>query len=76
MRDIFECKVMIVDMKNWPLFNKIYTLFFDGHRLPARSAFGVADLALGRKVEVTCQAARTVSLVGKMQYVVRSLFGK
>jgi 2-iminobutanoate/2-iminopropanoate deaminase len=67
---------MIVDMKNWPLFNKIYTIFFDSQRLPARSAFGVADLALGGKVEVTCQAARAVSLVGKMQYLARTLLGR
>ena len=54
--DVVHCTVMLSDMANWPAFNKIYAVYFAGHRFPARSAFGANGLALGAKVELECQA--------------------
>lgn len=56
-RDVVKCTVMLDDMADWPRFNTIYVRFFDGGRLPARSAFGTNGLALGAPVEVECIAA-------------------
>lgn len=54
MDHVVKCTVMIVDMKKWGDFNKIYTAYFKPGRLPARSAFGVNALALGGEIEVEC----------------------
>jgi 2-iminobutanoate/2-iminopropanoate deaminase len=56
MDDLVKCTVMIVDMKKWGDFNKVYTGYFKPGRLPARSAFGVNALALGGEIEVECLA--------------------
>ena len=53
---VVQCQVMILDMKNWPLFNEVYATYFKPGHMPARSAFGAAALALGAPVEVTCNA--------------------
>ena len=55
--DIFHCTVFLSDMKNWPAFNKAYVGYFPAGQLPARSAVGVAALALpGAAMEIECQA--------------------
>jgi 2-iminobutanoate/2-iminopropanoate deaminase len=54
--DVFKCTVMLADMTDWPAFNKIYAAYFKPDRLPARSAFGCAGLALGARVELECWA--------------------
>lgn len=54
--DLFKCSVMLADMKDWPAFNKIYAGYFKPGHYPARSAMGVAGLALGAKVEMECWA--------------------
>ncbi|MGN6058898.1 MAG: RidA family protein [Sphingomicrobium sp.] len=55
--DIFHCTVFLSDMKNWPAFNKAYVGYFPAGQLPARSAVGVAALALpGAVMEIECQA--------------------
>jgi len=54
--DIFKCSVMLKDMSQWAAFNKIYLGYFKPDRLPTRSAFGVAALALGGAVEMECWA--------------------
>ncbi|MBI1365414.1 MAG: RidA family protein [Alphaproteobacteria bacterium] len=54
--DIFKCTVMLADMRDWPAFNKIYLEYFDRERLPARSAFGAAGLAMNGAVEMECMA--------------------
>jgi reactive intermediate/imine deaminase len=54
--DVFKCLVMMKDMAEWPAFNKIYLEYFKSERLPARSAFGAAGLALGAAVEMECWA--------------------
>lgn len=55
--NVVKCTVMLADMADWPRFNAVYVPYFDGHRLPARSAFGAAGLALGAPLEVECIAA-------------------
>ncbi|HET8749324.1 MAG TPA: RidA family protein [Sphingomicrobium sp.] len=54
--DVFQCRVMLADMKQWPAFNAVYVRYFKPGRLPARSAFGANGLALGAEVEVECTA--------------------
>lgn len=55
--NIVKCTVMLDDMADWPRFNTVYVRYFEGKRLPARSAFGTDGLALGAPVEVECIAA-------------------
>ena len=54
--DVFKCTVMLADMQQWAAFNAIYRTYFKPDRLPARSAFGAAGLALGAAVELECWA--------------------
>ncbi len=54
--DVFKCLVIMTDMSKWGDFNKVYLTHFKPDRLPARSAFGAAALALGAQVEVECMA--------------------
>jgi len=54
---VFKCTVMLADMKQWGAFNRVYLEYFsDPARLPARSAFGAAALAMGGAVEMECWA--------------------
>lgn len=53
---VVKCTVMLADMSLWADFNKVYLTYFKPDRLPARSAFGAAALALGALVEVECTA--------------------
>jgi len=54
--DVFKCTVMLADMNDWAAFNRIYLTYFEPDRLPARSAFGAAGLALNARVELECWA--------------------
>jgi 2-iminobutanoate/2-iminopropanoate deaminase len=54
--DVFKCTVMLAEMKEWAAFNRVYLTYFKPDRLPARSAFGAAGLALGARVELECWA--------------------
>jgi len=54
--DVFRCQVFLADMKEWPAFNRVYAEYFKPDRLPARSAFGAAALALGARVEMEVMA--------------------
>jgi reactive intermediate/imine deaminase len=54
--DVFHCLVMLADMAEWGAFNRIYLEYFDPDRLPARSAFAAAGLALGGRIEIECKA--------------------
>ncbi|MFT3755471.1 MAG: RidA family protein [Pseudoxanthomonas sp.] len=57
MRHVVKCLVMLEDMAQWPVFNRVYLEYFpDAARLPARSAFGCSGLALGAALEVECMA--------------------
>jgi 2-iminobutanoate/2-iminopropanoate deaminase len=53
---VFKCTVMLADMTQWAAFNTIYLEHFRPGRLPARSAFGAAALAMGGAVEMECWA--------------------
>jgi 2-iminobutanoate/2-iminopropanoate deaminase len=55
MDNVFKCTVMIKDMSLWPKMNAIYVTYFKKH-LPARSAMGVAALAVGAQLEIECMA--------------------
>lgn len=54
--DVFKCLVMMADMSEWRAFNAVYLEYFKRDRLPSRSAFGAAGLALGARVEMECWA--------------------
>jgi 2-iminobutanoate/2-iminopropanoate deaminase len=54
--DVFHCLVMLADMAEWGAFNRVYVDHFEAGRLPARSAFAAAGLALGARVEMECKA--------------------
>ena len=54
--NLIRCTVMLSDMSQWAAFNEIYVTYFKPGRLPARSAFGTAGLALGASVEIECTA--------------------
>ncbi|MCI4591533.1 RidA family protein [Sphingobium sp. BYY-5] len=54
---VVKCTVMLDDMADWPRFNAAYLPYFEGKRLPARSAFGADGLAMGAPLEVECIAA-------------------
>lgn len=51
--DLVKCTAMLKDMKQFPIFNQAYKTALNAP-FPARSAFGVTDLALGANVEVEC----------------------
>jgi 2-iminobutanoate/2-iminopropanoate deaminase len=55
--DLVKCTVMLADIGKWGDFNEIYKTYFKAH-FPARSAMGVADLAIGAQVEVECIASK------------------
>jgi 2-iminobutanoate/2-iminopropanoate deaminase len=54
--DVFKCTAMLADIGEWAAFNTIYLDYFKPGRLPARSAFAAAGLALGARVELECCA--------------------
>ena len=54
--DVFKCTVMLADMNEWDAFDRVYLTYFKPDRLPARSAFGAASLALNARVELECWA--------------------
>ena len=54
--DVFKCTVMLADVSEWAAFNRVYLTYFKPDRLPARSAFGAAGLALNARVELECWA--------------------
>jgi 2-iminobutanoate/2-iminopropanoate deaminase len=57
LSDIVRVQVMLADMAEWPLFNKVYLEAFPDAS-PARSAFGANGLAFGARVEVEAFAVR------------------
>ena len=54
--DVFKCTVMLADVRQWSDFQCHLHGYFKPGRLPARSAFGAAALALGAAVEMECCA--------------------
>ena len=55
LNHVFKCTVMLADIKEWALFNKVYVTYFPNKK-PARSAFGSSGLAMNCRVEVECWA--------------------
>lgn len=55
MNNVIKCLVMLTDLSEWPQFNEVYKEYFS-KPYPARSAFGVNNLALGAQLEVECVA--------------------
>lgn len=58
MDNLIKCTVFLADMTEWPAFNEIYKGYLTEGKLPARSALGVNELALGARVEVECIASK------------------
>ena len=54
--DVFKCTVMLADISEWAAFNGLYLSYFKPDRLPTRSAFAAAGLALNARVELECWA--------------------
>ena len=55
MADVVKTTVFLADIAEWPTMNEPYLEAFGDHR-PARSAFAVAGLPLGARVEVEAWA--------------------
>lgn len=54
MDRVVKCTVFMADMSEWPAMNEVYVTYFPN--LPARSAMGGVDLALGASLEIECIA--------------------
>lgn len=57
MDRVVKCTCMLADMSEWQKMNEVYVAYFPADRMPARSAFGAARLALGARIEIECIAA-------------------
>jgi 2-iminobutanoate/2-iminopropanoate deaminase len=57
MDHIFKCTIAMTDMKEWAEMNKVYTSYFEAGHYPVRMVFGASQLALGAKVEISCDAS-------------------
>jgi reactive intermediate/imine deaminase len=54
---VVKCTVFVTDMREWGAMNEVYVTYFAPDRRPARTAAGVAGLALDGRVEIECIAA-------------------
>lgn len=55
LQDLVSCTVYLTDMADYDAMNTAYAAALDGHQ-PARVTAGVAGLALGARVEISCLA--------------------
>jgi len=55
--EIVKTTVFLIDMKDFPVLNKIYADFFGPHK-PARATIQVAALPLGALAEIECIAVK------------------
>jgi reactive intermediate/imine deaminase len=55
--DIVKCTVFLADIDDYGAMNEVYGEFF-GETPPARSAFAVAGLPAGARVEIECIASQ------------------
>ena len=55
MSNVVKTTVFLVDIDDWPTMNEPYIEAFGDHR-PARSAFAVAALPIGARVEIEAWA--------------------
>jgi 2-iminobutanoate/2-iminopropanoate deaminase len=56
MERVIKCTVFLADIMDWPVFNAVYSEYFKGSRVPARSALAASGLAFNARVEVECIA--------------------
>ena len=54
MDNVIKCTVFMADMSEWQAMNEVYVTYFTN--LPARSAMGGVNLALGASLEIECIA--------------------
>ena len=54
--DLVKCTVLLADIADWGKFNGIYRGYFPTGKFPARTAYAVAGLPFGAKVEIDCIA--------------------
>ena len=57
MRDVLKVTVLLADIEDFDVMNRIYLEYFDTDRLPARTAFAVAALPFGALVELDAHAS-------------------
>jgi 2-iminobutanoate/2-iminopropanoate deaminase len=57
LTDVVQCTAYIVGVKNWPLFNQVYSERFGDHK-PARAVVPVPELHHGALVELQMVARR------------------
>jgi reactive intermediate/imine deaminase len=55
---VYNCEVMLADIKERDAFNEVYSTYWSQGRFPARHAFGVTGLYLNARVEIACDAVR------------------
>ncbi len=55
LSDVAKCTIFLADISDFGLVNEVYAKVFGDHR-PARSAFAVAALPLGARVEIEAYA--------------------
>ncbi|WP_407353759.1 RidA family protein [Luteimonas sp. R10] len=53
--DLVQVRIYVTDMRQWPVFNRIYAEWIGSHR-PARAVAGVSELHYGVAVEVEAVA--------------------
>lgn len=56
LESVIKVGVFLKNIDDFDAMNKVYATFFDADDYPARSAVGVAGLALGAHVEIECSA--------------------
>lgn len=54
-KDLVQVRVYVTSIRNWPLFNEIYSNWIGAHR-PARAVAGVSELHFGLDIEIEAVA--------------------
>ncbi len=57
MVDVKKCTIMLANIQDWEMMNKVYATFFPKHAYPARTTFGNSGLANGNLIEIDCIAS-------------------
>lgn len=53
--DLVQVRIYVTDIRQWPIFNQIYTKWIGDHR-PARAVAGVSELHYGVAIEIEAVA--------------------
>jgi reactive intermediate/imine deaminase len=63
---VVKVTILLADINDWPAVNEIYKLYFtDAEHYPARTAYQVAALPFGARVEIEAVAIRGKIVNGK-----------